>query len=134
MPRSIRETTRGQIRQPPPLRVRDGKIVQQTVDDVNQWLREIADRTNLLSFGDGKSGAQAGNIDGQIIANILSPAGGGATEFRVSHGLGRSPVGFLVTWQNKAGTIYSDGRASWNSSELRLRCDVTRVTFDMIVW
>lgn len=132
--RALKPTTRGQIRQAPQIEVRNEKVVRQTVDDVNDWLREAGNRINSgLSLGDGVARAQAGNFDAQILADVNSPTMADK-QFQVSHDLGRTPVGFEITFRNKGGIVYATGKASLGKTALFLRCSVASMTFDMRVW
>lgn len=50
------------------------------------------------------------------------------TEFSVAHGLGKTPVGYVVYGQTGAGSIY-DGTTANNKTTAYFRSDVSAVTF-----
>jgi len=78
-----------------------------------------------VRFGDGTDGNSGENISGQFI-NITSHASAD-TEFAVAHNIGVVPVGFIVLYQDKAGSLYqapSTGTA-WTTSTIYLKSDVS---------
>ncbi len=55
------------------------------------------------------------------------------TETSVTHSLGRVPSDIIVTYQDKAGTLYDSGTA-WTASTLYFKCDVAEVTYRLLVF
>jgi hypothetical protein len=74
-----------------------------------------------------------GTKDEQAITDLISP-GVADTEFPVLHGLGRVPAGFDVTYQDKAGTIYVNGKANLGETIMYLACSTATMTFDLRVF
>lgn len=71
--------------------------------------------------------AQHDQLTGQAIQSVpLS-----TTERAVSHGLGRTPIGWYVTDKSGAGDVY---RTAWDSKTLTLRTASGSVTVDLFVW
>lgn len=82
-----------------------------------------------VRFGSGSTGNGGENIDGQwlqIITNVT-----GNTESTFTHTLGTTPIGYIVVWQDKAGSLYQGPTTgtSWTSSSISLKCSVASVTF-----
>lgn len=82
-----------------------------------------------ISFGVGTDGINGQNISGQFQQFTTSATPD--AENTIAHTVGSIPVGYIVLWQNKAGSLYqgpSTGTA-WTSSNVYLKCDVASVTF-----
>jgi hypothetical protein len=78
-----------------------------------------------VRFGDGESGE---NISGQF-KDITSHASAN-TEFAVTHSLNVIPVGFIVLYQDKAGSLYqapTTGTA-WDKTTIYLKSDVSSLS------
>lgn len=95
--------------------------------------RDIQNITNAFAgrirFGNATDGARGENIAGevQIITSDATPD----TEFSVTHTLGSVPVGRIILYQDKAGSLYqgpSTGTA-WTDTTAYFKCDVASVTF-----
>ena len=81
-----------------------------------------------VRFGDGTDGNNGENISGQF-QDITSHASAN-TEFAVAHTLGVIPVGFIVLYQDKAGSLYqapSTGTA-WTATNIYLKSDVSSLS------
>jgi hypothetical protein len=65
---------------------------------------------------------------------VVTPSSA-ATEFTVSHPLGRIPNGYIVFRTAKGGVLYdpSDGNARWTTTSLILRSTVASDTVSLIV-
>jgi hypothetical protein len=126
-------TTRGQLPDPVPVDTdKDGKLTTQSVGALNAFMHTYASGFNGgISFGDGRSSSQAGNIDGQVIV-LLTPAVADA-EFSVPHGLDRVPIGYLVLGKNLAAHIYDSNRGGWGVRQIFLRCDQASVTVTLLL-
>lgn len=86
-----------------------------------------------LRFGDGTSGEPGENISGEFVT--LTTSGTPDAENTVAHTVGAIPKGFIVLWQDKAGSLYqgpSTGTA-WTSSNIYLKCNVASVTFNIFL-
>lgn len=97
--------------------------------DVDTDLRNIFNFSTRIRFGDGATGTNGENISGQFVQ--FTSDGTGNTEFNVAHTIGSIPVGYLILWQDKAGSLYqgpSTGTA-WTSAQVSLKCSVANVTF-----
>ena len=82
-----------------------------------------------VRFGQGDDESFGENLAGEfrLITSDATPD----TEFTVSHNLGAVPVGRIVIWQDKAGSLYqgpSTGTA-WTNANIYLKCDVASVQF-----
>ena len=81
-----------------------------------------------VRFGDGADGSNGENISGQF-QDITSHASAN-TEFTVAHTLGAIPVGFIVLYQDKAGSLYqapATGTA-WSKTAIYLKSDVSSLS------
>jgi hypothetical protein len=81
-----------------------------------------------VRFGDGTDGSNGENISGQF-QDITSHASAN-TEFTVAHTLGAIPVGFIVLYQDKAGSLYqapTTGTA-WSKTAIYLKSDVSSLS------
>lgn len=86
-----------------------------------------------IRLGDGGDGTSGENIAGQF-QEFTSDAVAD-TQFTVAHTIGSIPVGYIVLWQNIAGTLYqgpSTGTA-WTDSNIYLKCNVASVTFKVFL-
>ena len=107
------------------------------IKDIEKYAREV-DRdlqditlafSNRIRFGSVTDGNRGENISGefQIFTSDATPD----TEFSVAHTLGATPLGHLIMYQDKAGSLYqgpSTGTA-WDSTDIYLKCDVASVEF-----
>lgn len=76
----------------------------------------------------------AENFNGQIKSHTSNAVAN--TEDTISHTLGRIPSGYLVLYQDKAGTLFqgpSTGTA-WTASNLYLKCNVASVAFSLLIF
>jgi hypothetical protein len=55
------------------------------------------------------------------------------TQFSVAHGLGKTPLGYIVCGQNKAGTLYY-GATATDKTTLYLKSDASSATFNLLVF
>jgi hypothetical protein len=82
-----------------------------------------------IRFGDGTDEEEGENIAGefQLFTSDATPN----TEFSVTHQLGAIPIGRIILYQDKAGSLYqgpSTGTA-WTSTTVYFKCDVASVAF-----
>ncbi len=118
----------GLLSPPVPLRLNSqGQVGSETLLAINQTLAAIVKHINSgLSIGDGSQGSQTGNTRNQWLA-FVSP-GTANVEFEMPHGLGRTPFGFTVWFQDKAGSIYVSNFGSWNRDRILLKCSVATLS------
>lgn len=78
-----------------------------------------------IRFGDGESSE---NISGEFV-DLTSHASAN-TEFAVAHTVGAVPVGFLVIYQDKAGSLYQapDTGTAWTSTNIYLKSNVSSLS------
>jgi len=80
-----------------------------------------------IRFGQGTSGSTGENIFGEwltITTNAIAN-----TETTFTHTCGTIPVGYLIVWQDKAGSIYQGPTTgtAWTSNQISLKCSVASV-------
>lgn len=51
----------------------------------------------------------------------------------VNHTLGKIPNGYIVYYQNKAGSLY-DGGTTWTTTNIYLKCNVASVAYKIIIF
>ena len=103
---------------------KDGTIGLDSIVQINNTLSAIFKRFNgRISWGGANQAAKTGNIDGQWITLTKTPSVAD-TEFTVPHGLKRTPV-FVFSLIDKAGSVYASQYASWNSSNIYLKCSAS---------
>lgn len=86
-----------------------------------------------VRFGPGTSGNDGENIFGQWLQ--VTTNGTKDTEDTFTHTCGTVPVGYIIVWQDKAGSLYqgpSTGTA-WTSTRIYLKCSVASVTFKLFL-
>lgn len=86
-----------------------------------------------VRFGPGTSGNDGENIAGQFLTITTSATPNAESTF--THSLGGIPVGYLIIWQDKAGSLYqgpSTGTA-WSSSTISFKCSVASVQFKLFL-
>lgn len=86
-----------------------------------------------VRFGPGTTGNDGENISGQWIT--ITTNGTANTESTFTHSMGSIPVGYIVVWQDKAGSLYqgpSTGTA-WTTTSISLKCSVASVMFKLFL-
>lgn len=71
------------------------------------------------------------NVDASRVTVVTHATPG--TEFLVAHGLGKVPLGYIVTGQEAAGSVY-DGTTANTNTALYLKSDVSSKTFKLLVF
>lgn len=97
-------------------------------------LRSIIIKTNgLLSLGTGVDRSWSGDINGQYLDVVFDPVAG--TQTRIEHGLGRIPVFFFANGYSTTADVYAGtaDRASWNSTEIFLKCNIAGATIKLLI-
>jgi hypothetical protein len=82
-----------------------------------------------VRFGTGTDGDRGENISGEFQVVTSSTAD---TEFTVAHGLGATPIGFLVLRTDKGGVVYDSGTA-WNDTNIYLKCTTATTTLTLFL-
>lgn len=82
-----------------------------------------------VNFGTGVDGVDGQNIAGQF-QQFTSSATPDA-ENTISHTVGSIPTGYIILWQDKAGSLYQSPTvgSDWTSTDIYLKCSVASVTF-----
>lgn len=82
-----------------------------------------------VRFGPGTSGNHGENIDGTFLQ--ITTNGVANTESTFTHNMGSIPIGYIVLWQDKAGSLYQGPTTgtAWTSTAISLKCSVASVTF-----
>lgn len=83
-----------------------------------------------VRFGDGADGERGENVSGEF--QVVADSGTANTEFSITHTLGATPIGYLVTKINKAGVVYDSG-TTWTSSIIYLKCDTANTTLTVFL-
>lgn len=71
------------------------------------------------------------NVDASRVSVTTHATPG--TEFSVSHLLGKVPIGYIITGQSAAGSVY-DGTTTNTKETLYLKSDVSSKTFRILVF
>ena len=106
-------------------------------DAIDNYSRSVdRDLISLFLFTQGRvrfgNGANSigENIAGQFVTFTTSATPD--AENTVTHKVGAIPVGYIITKQNKAGSLYT-GTTSWTSSNLYLKCNIASVTYTIFL-
>lgn len=86
-----------------------------------------------VRFGPGTSGNAGENIQGTFLTIVTNVTPN--TESTFTHNMGSIPVGYLITGQDKAGSLYqlSGTGTAWTSSTISLKCSVASVSFNIFL-
>ncbi len=82
-----------------------------------------------IRFGDGADAEEGENIAGEF--QQFTTSGTPDAENTVGHLVGAIPIGVMLMWQDKAGSLYQGPTTgtNWTSTNVYLKCDVASVTF-----
>lgn len=83
-----------------------------------------------IRFGDGTDGQKGENMSGEF--QVVADTGAVDTEFSVTHTLGVTPIGYLVTKINKGGVVYDSGTA-WTSTTIYLKCSAANAAVTLFL-
>lgn len=83
-----------------------------------------------VRFGDGSDASDGENVHGEF--QVISDSGSADTEITLAHGLGSTPVGFLVINIDKGGVVYDSGTA-WTSSNMYLKCSAANAAITLFL-
>ena len=122
----------GMLADMPPIALTEGKLTEQQATFLSDSVRGIIRSLNgQLSFGDGRTSTQSGNIDGQTKEHYFSAAN---TDYEIPHGLKRVPIGIIVLDVNVDGAVVRGNlHGDWSSSRLFLRCSQAATTALFVV-
>jgi hypothetical protein len=83
-----------------------------------------------IRFGDASDGEEGENIAGEF--QVVSDTGNIDTEFSITHTLGATPLGYIVTKINKGGVIYDSGTA-WTDTTIYLKCSAANAAVTLFL-
>lgn len=104
----------------------DKKLSERQVSfDIGAIIQVLQGR---VRFGTGTNKQDGENIAGRFIQYTSNAVAD--TEDTVVHNIGSIPVGYLVLWQDKAGSFYQSPTVGtdWNKTNMYLKCSVASVT------
>lgn len=86
-----------------------------------------------VRFGPGTSGNCGENMAGQFLT--ITTNGTANTESTYTHTLGSVPVGYIILWQNIAGSIYQGPTTgtAWTSTTISLKGSVVSITAQLFL-
>jgi hypothetical protein len=110
------------------------KEAKRFAKDVDTDLTNIHDAlTGRVSFGRLTDGDRGENMSGecQQFTSHATPD----TEFSVTHTVGAIPKGYIIMWQDKAGSMYQGPTTgtNWTTTAVSLKCSVASVTFNVFL-
>jgi hypothetical protein len=114
------------VRPEQPLHFHDPANVVKTLDRMYRIFRGNVSYGNLNHSDEGR------NIDGWPVVGVITP-GAINTEFAVTHGLGRIPVGFHVVNKNKSVDIYQS-TTPWTKTTIYLKASVITATVTLFIF
>lgn len=81
-----------------------------------------------VRFGNGNTGSNGENIDGKFLT--ITTNGTADTESTFTHNMGSVPVGYIILWQDKAGSIYQGPTTgtSWTNNTISLKGSAISIT------
>lgn len=56
------------------------------------------------------------------------------TEFSLFHSLNRTPIGFLVTYKDRAADVYASNSESWTKTRITLKCNTASAVVKVLVF
>jgi hypothetical protein len=83
-----------------------------------------------IGLGSGNSGSTAGKLNAKYKTFAFTATG---TLLQVTHGLGRTPVGYLVFAPSKAGVVYRATTAYLKATQIWVKCNAT-VAGTFLIW
>lgn len=86
-----------------------------------------------VRFGRGSDGDRGENMAGEF--QQFTTSGTPNAENTIAHTIGAIPVGYIIVWQDKAGTLYQGPTTgtAWTSTNIYLKCSVASVTFSVFL-
>lgn len=121
--RSLLKDRSGAIIPPAPIIVvSEGQITEAVVQQLQAWMHTIVSHMNRVRFGTGSQATQMGNIFGQWIEFVAPSVAD--VEFQVDHGLGGTPIAYMVGRNDRAGELYDSSTGSWNENRIFFKSSV----------
>jgi hypothetical protein len=117
----------GMLGDMPPITTTEGKMTEQTASFLSDSIRGLIRAFNgQISFGNGVTSTQSGNIDGQTKEHYFAAAD---TDYEIPHGLERVPIGIIVLDVNVDGAVVRGNlHGDWSTTRLFLRCSEAATT------
>ena len=107
------------------------QLLPQTGMITNPATKEFADRLiNYLDNTIRKIAAIPFNMSESL---EVADTGNADTEFSVTHHLDRIPTGYMLTYNDKACSVYDSGTA-WTKHVVYLKCDTANVNIKLVVF
>lgn len=100
--------------------------VRRLQQDLTQVISVLQGR---VRFGTGTDGDRGQNVSGSF--QVVTTAGAD-TEVTIAHGLGATPIGFIVLRQDKSASFYDSGTA-YDATNIYIKCSVATVTATLFV-
>lgn len=102
-------------------------VLQNVIDNIIRCLN------GRVRFGRGTDGDRGENIAGEFQQFTTSATPD--AENTIAHTLGAIPVGVIILWQDKAGSLYQGPTTgtSWTSTNIYLKCTVASVAFKVFL-
>jgi len=101
--------------------------VKQQFTDIKEWadkLQEMLDTTFRkvadIPYNQGE-------------ALTVADTGSANAEFSVTHHLGRTPNGYIITKNDKACSVYDSG-TTWTTTAIYLKCDTANIALSLSVF
>ena len=102
----------------------DDDVVNDLILILSRFFADIRSLTDQgLGFSD--------NMDCRIVSYTTNATPD--TEDAITHTLGKIPVGYIITYQDKAGSIYDSGTA-WTEDTIYLKCSTTSASVRMLIF
>ena len=104
--------------------------VPEQIRDLQTQIQKLFDcLQGRVSFGVGTDDIDGQNISGQF--QQFTSDGSANTEFNVAHTVGSIPLGYIILWQDKTGTLYQGPSTgtTWTSTQVSLKSTGTSVTY-----
>lgn len=105
--------------------------------DIKEIDKDLITIFNCLSgrvrFGAGNSGNDGENINGQWLTITTNAVANTETTF--THSCGVTPIGYIIVWQDKAGSLYQGPTTgtAWSKTSISLKCSVASVQFKLFL-
>lgn len=102
-------------------------ILQNDLDKIGRCLN------GRVRFGRGTDGDRGENMMGEFQQFTTSATPD--AENTIGHTVGAIPVGLIILWQDKAGSLYQGPTTgtAWTSTNIYLKCSVASVTFKVFL-
>jgi hypothetical protein len=111
---------------------KDGRIATPVLRSMYLALDQVVTAlAGRLSLGTGVDGAHTGHLDWQ--ARAFTAPSVADTAFEVAHGLGRTPIGYVVIYQSLPGSLYADVSRGWTDEMVYLKSDAADAAFRVLL-